>query len=204
MKRKKRTPKRKTNAPKPRYCVRNGAQYDRPLVQRAALTLCIADDLPNPGRPPATPKRGAPQRDSDYAIEVMRTLREVYQLTNRAVEGLMRSLFQLAQVDLPVPDSTTLSRRGRKVSVRLPKRSQEKPLHLAIDSRGLKVYGEWKVRQHGASRQRTWRGVHLAVDCASGRVMAVARVHDSTVVEPFLAAVECPLASVADDGFGDA
>jgi hypothetical protein len=34
--------------------------------------------------------------------------------------------------------------------------------------------------------------------------MAVARVHDSTVVEPFLAAVECPLASVADDGFGDA
>lgn len=47
MKRKKRTPKRKTNAPKPRYRVRNWAQYDRALVQRAALTLWIADDLPN-------------------------------------------------------------------------------------------------------------------------------------------------------------
>jgi len=59
MKRKKRTPKRKTNAPKPRYCVRNGAQYDRPLVQRAALTLCIADDLPNHGRP-QRPKEAHP------------------------------------------------------------------------------------------------------------------------------------------------
>jgi IS5 family transposase len=189
--------------------VRNGAQYDRALVQRAALTRWSADDLPNHGRPPATPKRGAPQRYSDYAIEVMLTLREVYQLTNRAAEGLMRSLFQLAQVDLPVPDHTTLSRRGRKVSVRLPKRSRGEPLHLARDSSGLTVYGEgeWQVRQHGASKRRTWRTVHWAVDCASGLVMAVAvteaRVHDSTVVEPLLAAVECPLASVAADGAYD-
>ena len=148
-KRKKRTPKRTTNAPKPRYRVRNGAQYDRALVQRAALTRWSADDLPNHGRPPATPKKGAPQRYSDYAIAGMLTLREVYQLTNRAAEGLMRSLFQLAQVDLPVPDHTTLSRRGRKVSVRLPKRSREEPLHLARDSSGLTVYGEgeWQVRQ---------------------------------------------------------
>jgi IS5 family transposase len=209
MKRKKRTPKRTTKAPKPHYRVRNWAQYDRALVQRASLTLWIADDLPNHWCPPATPKRGAPQRYSDYAIEVMLTLREVYQLTNRAAEGLMRSLFQLAQVDLPVPDHTTLSRRGRKMSVRLPKRSRGEPLHLAIDSSGLKVYGEgeWQVRQHGASKRRTWRKVHLAVDCASGLVMAVAvteaRVHDSTVVEPLLAAVECPLASVAADGAYD-
>lgn len=139
----------------------------------------------------------------------MLTLREVYQLTNRAVEGLRRSLFQLAQVDLPVPAPSTLSRRGRKMSVRLPERSQEKPLHLAIDSSGLKVYGEreWQVRQHGASRRRTWRTVHWAVDCASGLVVAVAvteaRVHDSPVVEPLLAAVECPLASVAADGVYD-
>jgi len=189
--------------------MRNWAQYDRALVQRAALTLWIADDLPNHWRPPATPKRGAPQRYSDYAIEVMLTLRAVYQLTNRAAEGLMRSIFQLAQVDLPVPDHTTLSRRGRKMSGRVPKRSREEPLHLAIDSSGLKVYGagEWQVRQHGASRRRTWRKVHLAVDCVSGLVLAVevteARVHDSTVVEPLLAAVGCLLASVAADGAYD-
>jgi IS5 family transposase len=209
MQRTKRTPKRKTNAPKPRYRVRNWAQYDRALVQRAALTLWIADDLPNHWCPPATPKRGAPQRYSDHAIEVMLTLREVYQLTNRAVEGLMRSIFQLAQIDLPVPDHTTLSRRGRKVSVGVPKRSRGEPLHLAIDSIGLKVYGEgeWQVRQHGASKRRTWRKVDLAVDCATGTVAAVAvteaRVHDSTVMEALLSQVACPLASVAADGAYD-
>lgn len=34
-----------------------------------------------------------------------------------------------------------------------------------IDSTGLKVYGEgeWKVRQHGYSKRRTWRKLHLAV-----------------------------------------
>jgi len=194
---------------KPSYRVRNWAQYNRALVQRASLTLWIADDLPNYWRPPATPKRGAPQHYSDYAIEVMLTLREVYQLTNRAVAGLMRSILQLAQIDLPVPDYTTLSRRGRKVSVGVPKRSRGEPLHLAIDSSGLKVYGEgeWQVRQHGASKRRTWRKVHLAVNRATGTVAAVvvteARVHDSTVMEALLSQVACPLASVAADGAYD-
>jgi len=80
---------------------------------------------------------------------------------------------------------------------------------LAIDSIGLKVYGEgeWQVRQHGASKRRTWRKVHLAVDCATGTVAAVAvteaRVHDSTVMEALLSQVACPLASVAADGAYD-
>ena len=36
---------------------------------------------------------------------------------------------------------------------------------IVIDSTGLKVYGEgeWKVRQHGYSKRRTWRKLHLAV-----------------------------------------
>ncbi|KAF1004602.1 MAG: hypothetical protein E5299_02359 [Burkholderia gladioli] len=36
-------------------------------------------------------------------------------------------------------------------------------IHLVVDSTGLKVYGEgeWKVRQHGYSKWRTWRKVAL-------------------------------------------
>jgi len=39
-------------------------------------------------------------------------------------------------------------------------------LHLVMDGTGLKVFGdgEWKVRQHGPSKRRVWRKVHLAVD----------------------------------------
>ena len=42
----------------------------------------------------------------------------------------------------------------------------DEPKHIVVDSTGLKVYGEgeWKVRQHGYSKRRTWRKLHLSVD----------------------------------------
>ena len=45
---------------------------------------------------------------------------------------------------------------------------------MVIDSSGLKVYGEgeWKTRQHGVSKRRTWRKMHLSVDAVSGEVQA--------------------------------
>jgi hypothetical protein len=89
----------------------------------------------------------------------------VSHLTLRATEGFARCLFGLKRVVLPVPDSTTLCRRARTVRIALLKRAGG-PLHLVIDSTGLKVYGEgdWKVRQHGSSKRRTWLRLQLAVD----------------------------------------
>lgn len=45
---------------------------------------------------------------------------------------------------------------------------------MVIDSTGCKVYGEgeWKVRQHGWSKRRTWRKLHLGVDEATGEILA--------------------------------
>jgi hypothetical protein len=45
-----------------------------------------------------------------------------------------------------------------------------------FDSTGLKVFGEgeWKVRQHGYSKRRTWWKLHLGVDEASGEIIASA------------------------------
>ena len=87
---------------------------------------------------------------SDLAIECLLTLRAVYHLTLRATEGFARSVFALMATDLPVHDYSTLCRRAETVGITLPKKA-EGPLHLILDSTGLKVYGEgeWKVRQHG-------------------------------------------------------
>ena len=43
-----------------------------------------------------------------------------------------------------------------------------KMLYLVLDSTGLKVYGkgEWKVRQHGYSKRRTWLKLHLVLSQA--------------------------------------
>lgn len=75
-------------------------------------------------------------------------------------------MMSLMGLNLGIPDHSHLSRRAKTLNVVISRRVHAEPLHIVIDSTGLKVYGEgeWKVRQHGASKQRTWIKVHLAVD----------------------------------------
>jgi Transposase DDE domain len=70
-----------------------------------------------------------------------------------------------------VPDHSTLSRRVGKLEVALPVVPKEGARHVVVDSTGVKVYGEgeWKTRQHGVSKQRTWRKLHLGVDVSDWR-----------------------------------
>ncbi len=76
---------------------------------------------------------------------------------------------------LAVPDHTQRSRRARPLQVAIPRRERQGPVHLVVDSTGLKVYGEgeWKVRQHGAGTRRTWRKGPLAVDGNEKEVLGV-------------------------------
>ncbi len=71
----------------------------------------------------------------------------------------MLSLITLAKIKLAVPDYTTLCRRRKLLEVMLPRQAKGRAIHLAVDSTGLKVYGEgeWKARQHGVTKRRTWR-----------------------------------------------
>jgi len=153
-------------------------------------------------------QRGAQFDYSDQAIEAILTLKEVFHLTNREAEGLVRSVFALMPVTLAVPDHSTLSRRGRTIQIRLPKRVHG-PLQIVMDSSGLKVFGEgeWKVRQHGWSKRRTWRKIHLSVDVLSGEVQAAmlstAGVSDAEMVESLLTQIDAPLAGVVADGAYD-
>ena len=49
------------------------------------------------------------------------------------------------------------------------------PLHLLVDSTGVKLggAGEWLVEKHGASRRRSWRKLHLGIDRDSGEIIAI-------------------------------
>ena len=64
-----------------------------------------------------------------------------------------------------MPDYTTLCKRAKRLGVSLGRKAAG-PLHLVLDSTGLKVFGEgeWKVRQQGYPKRRTWRKLHLSVD----------------------------------------
>lgn len=161
---------------KPQYRVANWPEYDRALVQRGSLTVWFDEDfLRNHWTPPGTGQRGAPRLYSDAAIQALLMLKAVFGLPYRALEGFARSLARLMGVDVPIPDHSHLSRRAKALRVEIPRRAHPEPLHVVVDSTGLKVYGEgeWKVRQHGAGKRRTWRKVHLAVDEAAKDVVGV-------------------------------
>jgi hypothetical protein len=87
-------------------------------------------------------------------------LRLAIHLALRQTEGLMASIFVLLDVSLSTPDHSTLSRRAREMeSISKGRLLPDGPIHLLIDSTGLKVFGagEWLQEKHGAKARRTWK-----------------------------------------------
>ncbi|SLN78094.1 Transposase DDE domain protein [Roseisalinus antarcticus] len=74
-----------------------------------------------------------------------------------------------------MPDFITLSRRQKTLAVNIPYRGSNGPLHLLIDSTGIKVEGEgeWNARKHGGPKRRVWRKIHLGIDEQTLEVRAV-------------------------------
>ncbi len=124
-------------------------------------------------------KRGHPLVYSDALIQGLLGLKQVFHLPLRALQGFAMSLRRLAYPELPVPNYTTLSRRAQDLQVVLPALHTGEPVHMLLDSTGLKVFGEgeWKVRKHGWSKRRTWRKVHLAMDAKTGQICAALMTH---------------------------
>jgi hypothetical protein len=190
------------------YRIRNWKQYNEALVRRGSLTLWVDPAALQAWRHQGPPQRGAQYEYSDTAIACLLTLRAVYHLPLRATEGFATSLLELMGSDLPVPDYSTLCRRAATVRITLPKRATG-PLHLVLDSTGLKVYGEgeWKVRQHGYSQRRTWLKLHLAIDPQTQEIEAAVvsepGVTDAEATPSLLDQVENPVEVMMGDGMYD-
>jgi IS5 family transposase len=194
---------------KTQYRIRNWPAYNAALIGRGSLTLWVDDAALRSWRYSGPPQRGAQYRYAETAIACVLTLRAVYHLALRAAEGLARSVVALLEVSLPVPSYSTLSRRAAEVAVALGAVPRSGPVHLVIDSSGFKIYGEgeWKVRVHGWSKRRTWRKLHLAVDEATGEIVAAVAsatgVSDDEIVPDVLEQVPGAIAQVSADGAYD-
>jgi hypothetical protein len=195
---------------KVQYRVTNWPEYDRALVQRGSLTIWFDEEfLRERWRPAPTGRRGAPFQYSDSAIQALLTLKAVFDLPYRMVEGLAGSIVRLMGLALPIPDHTLLSRRAQTLTVQIPRRQRAGPMHVVVDSTGLKIYGEgeWKVRWHGAGKRRTWRKVHLAFDAEVKDVLAVEVTTeawtDGEVFQGLLDQIEGDIAQVDGDGAYD-
>ena len=94
------------------YQVRSWPVYDRALRERGDVTLWISEAAIAAWRSPPSGWRGGQQQYSDLAIQTALISRLNIHLPLRQTEGFLCSIFRLADLDLPVPDHTTLS-RGR-------------------------------------------------------------------------------------------
>ena len=200
---------RRHKIPKARYRVSNWPEYDAALVRRGSLTVWLTEEAVSAWHAPAAGKRGGQTIYSDIAIETGLALRLVLHQPLRQTEGALRSIADLLGVEIRIPDHTTFSRRGGGLKV-LPQRiERDEPLHLLIDSTGVKIYGEgeWLDQKHGIRSRRRWRKLHLAVDADTQEIVAVELtpddVGDVSTLPDLLEQIEAPVGSVTADGAYD-
>jgi hypothetical protein len=164
------------------YRIRNWSEYNRALTQRGSITIWFSDDAIDKWRETKqSGGRGRPRTYSDDAILCALMIRAVHHKSLRALVGFLKSLMQLLGLSLPVPCYTRICRRAGELGQVLRRLSRRLPADVVFDSTGLKVYGEgeWKVRQHGKGRRRTWRKLHLAI-CPKTDEIILAELTDSS------------------------
>jgi len=195
--------------PKARYRVTNWPEYDAALMRRGDLTVWFTEEAVAAWHAPATGERGGQPVYSSLAIETGLALRLVFHQPLRQTEGMLRSIAEVLKVDITIPDHTTLSRRGGGVTILPTLAGRNEPLHLLIDSTGLKMYGEgeWLDQQHGLRSRRRWRKLHLGLDADTQEIVAAELtpddVGDVPVLPELLDQINADVASMTANGAYD-
>ena len=135
----------------------------------------------------------------------------VFKQPLRQTQGFMRSIAEILGAEIAVPDFSTLSRRGNGLSLSArPSSRSGKPVHLVVDSTGLKIFGEgeWLEKKHKTKRKRrSWRTLHLGFDLVSGEIvcsdLTTDNVGDPTALPGLLDQVDSAVALFLADGAYD-
>ena len=193
----------------PAYKTRNWPAYNEALKRRGSLTIWFDPAMAWEAAPSG--RRGRQQSYSDAAIQTCLTLKVLFGMALRQTTGFVGSLLRLTGLDWAVPDFSTLCRRQKTLKVDIPYRGSEGPLHLLIDSTGLKVEGEgeWNARKHGGAKRRVWRKIHLGIDEQTLEIRAIEVTSSDVGDAPMLPGLldqlpaDQDIASVTADGAYD-
>ena len=211
------------------YRIGNWSEYNQALKQRGSLTVWFSEAVIEGWYYEGPTKQGAQFTYSDIAIKTALIFRSLFRLPFRQTEGFVQSLIQLMGLGLDTPDYSVLCRlparrtalqagRQEVLKVDLDVQNTSDGVHaclcdarrqVVVDSTGAKVFGEgeWKVRQHGWSKRRTWRKLHIAVDEATGEILAETLttngMDDASQVDPLLAQIQQEIERFGADGAYD-
>lgn len=168
------------------YKTKNWSHYNRALKQRGSLSIWFDAEMAWEAKPSG--HRGRQQAYSDAAIQACLTMKVLFGLPLRQTTGFVESLLELIGLDWSVPDFSTLCRRQKTLPVAIPYRGSPGPLHLLIDSTGIKAEGEgeWNARKHGGPKRRLWRKIHIGIDEQTLEIRAIEVTSSSIGDAPIL------------------
>jgi len=201
---------------KDKYKIRDWSAYNKGLEDRGNINIWIPEDMVKQWQyeygKDEVKKRGGEYVYSDLAIIFCLTIRYVYKLPYRGNRGYIRSLFALLKLSLAIPSVSQLCKRSKKLSFDSMVSKKKKITDIAIDSTGLKVYGEgeWKVRKHGAGKHRSWMKLHVAIDIETQEIIGMEltsnSVDDATCAKSIIESIESTersILSIRGDGAYD-
>ncbi|RJG35767.1 IS5 family transposase, partial [Motilimonas pumila] len=190
--------------------ISNWPAYNKALTQRGSVTFWIDDSARESWMcQEHHGLRGRGFLFTDTAIETALMIKGIFQLPLRALQGFIDSIFSLMDVPLRSPNYTSISKRAKTVEVKYRAPSRGAVRHIAIDSTGLKVFGEgeWKVRKHGYDKRRVWRKLHLAVDVETHDIISaevsLVNVGDNEVLPTLINPLRRKISEVSADGAYD-
>lgn len=168
------------------YKTRNWAEYNLSLKRRGSLLIWFDPEMD--WEATSSGRRRRQQTYSAAAIQACLTLKVLFGLPLRQTTGFVESLLKLVGLDWSVPDFSTLCRRQKTSSVAIPYKGSAGPLHLLVDSTGIKAEGEgeWNARKHGGSKRRLWRKIHIGIDEETLEIRAIEVTSSSIGDAPML------------------
>ena len=126
-------PKGRSNAKKKK---RNWSAYNESLVKRDEIFLWFDEaTLSSWYSEPERYKRGRPYIYSDVAIQALLSIREVFHLTFRSLEGFGQSLFSMLGITgLSAPDYASICKRAKTLDIPIKVYDHRETRRLLIDS----------------------------------------------------------------------
>ena len=191
------------------YKTWNWPDYNLALKQRWSLAFWFDADADWKAKPTGKPGRNL--HYSDATIQACLTIKVLFGLALRQTTGFVESLLKLVDLDWEVPDYSILCRRQKTLSVAIGYQSPKGPLHLLVDSTGIKAEGEgeWNARKHGGPKRRLWRKIHIGIDEQTLEIRAIevtgSNVGDAPMLLDLLSQIapEQEIGSVTADGAYD-
>ena len=176
----------------------NWGEYNKALAKRGDIASFVNEAVKAGAFKPVLPThtKGRPHVYSDQLILLMLTMREIFHQPLRQIVTFTKNALMINGLYYKLPDYTTLSRRAKKLEVKILPQDYclyaGEDICYMLDSSGFKVSGagEWIRRKWGEQEAHAFIESHVGINYYDRMILSVintdCNVHDNTQLLPSL------------------